>query len=166
MLITNKSNATSINNLYRLRSEIINSPSAANNSLKRNSLFLIKWPWIEWSLWRTQNAIFTLTRAYECELWTNKLLEASGINLNSGLENVYDKQKLQTRKAVVSSPYGGEMADSQMRIKMTNSNNSQRITVPTIESLSNRTRSWGGGGHSQNFHSSKINDSWSMILFK
>ena len=74
--------------------------------------------------------IFTLTRAYTCKLQTNKLLEASGIKLNSLLENVYGKQKLQTRKAVVSSPYGG-----QMRIKMSNSNNSQRITVLTMPKI-------------------------------
>ena len=121
------------NNLYGLRSEIINSPPAANHSLERNSLLLIKLPWIEWSLWRIQNSIFALTRAYKCKLWTNKLLEASGIKLNSVLENVYDKQKLKTRKAVVSSPYGGEMAASQMRIKMSNSSNSQRITVRTMQ---------------------------------
>ena len=121
------------NNLYVMRSEIINYPPAANNSLKRNSLLLIKLPWIEWSLWRIQNEILTLTRAYKCKLWTNKLLEASGVKLNSVLENVNDKEKLQTRKAVVSSPNGGEMAASQMRIKMSNSNNSQRITVPAMQ---------------------------------
>ena len=38
------------NNLYGLRSEIIDSPPATNNSLKRNPLFFIKLPWIEWSL--------------------------------------------------------------------------------------------------------------------
>ena len=118
------------NNLYGLRPEIINSPPAANNSLKRNSLLLIKLPWIEWSLWRIQNAILTSTRAYKCKLWTNKLYEASGIKLNSVLENVYDKHKLKTRKAVVTSPYGDEMAASQMRIKMSDSNNNQRITFP------------------------------------
>ena len=63
------------NNLYRFRSEIINSLSAANNSLKRNSLFLIDLSWVEWSLGRIENAILTLTRAYKCKLWTNKLLE-------------------------------------------------------------------------------------------
>ena len=120
------------NKLYGLRSKIINSPPAANSSLKRNPLLLIKLPWIEWSLWRIQNAIFTLTRANKCKLWTNKLLGASGIKLNSVLENVYDKQKLQTRKAVVSCSYD-EMAASQMRIKMSNSNNIQRITVPTMQ---------------------------------
>ena len=75
------------NNMNGLRSEIINSPPAASNSLKRNPLLLIKLPWIEWSLWRIQNAIFTLTRAYKCKLWTNKLFEASGIKLNSVLTN-------------------------------------------------------------------------------
>ena len=82
-----------------MRSEIINSPPAANNSLKRNSLLLIKLPWIEWSIWRIQNAIFILTRAYKCKLWTNKLLEASGIKLNSVLENVYDKQEAANEKS-------------------------------------------------------------------
>ena len=74
--------------------------------------------------------IFTLTRAYTCKLQTNKLLEASGIKQNSLLQNVYDKQKLQTKKAVVSSPCGG-----QMRNKMSNSNNSQRITVLTMPKI-------------------------------
>ena len=78
------------NKLHGLRSEIISSPPAANNSLKRHSLWLIKLPWIDWSLWRIQNTIFTLTRAYKCKLWTNKLLEASEIKLNFVLENVYD----------------------------------------------------------------------------
>ena len=31
-------------------------------------------------------------------------------------------------KTVVSSPYGGEMAASQMRVKMSNNNNSQRLS--------------------------------------
>ena len=96
-------------------------------------LLLIKLPWIEWSLWRIQNAIFTLTRAYKCKLWTNKLLEASGIKLISGLENIYDKQKLKTRKAVISSLHGGEMAANQMKIKMSNSKSSQQITVPAMQ---------------------------------
>ena len=82
------------NNLYGLRSEIIYSPPVANNW---NPLLLIKLPWIEWSLRIIQYVIFTLTRAYKCKLRTNKLLEASGIKLNSVLENVYDKPKLQTR---------------------------------------------------------------------
>ena len=43
------SNQSRRNNLHGLRSEIINSPPAAKNSLKRNS-FLIKLLWIEWSL--------------------------------------------------------------------------------------------------------------------
>ena len=49
------------------------------------------------------------------------------------MENVHDKQKLQTRKAVVSSPYGGEMVAIHMKVKMRNSNNSQRITVKTMK---------------------------------
>ena len=36
----------------------------------------------------------------------------------------------QRKKAVVSSPFSGEIAASQIRIKMSNNNNSQRITVP------------------------------------
>ena len=122
------------NNLYGLRSEIINFLPAANNSLKRNPLLLIKLPWIEWSLWRIQNAIFTLTRASRCKLWTNKPLETSGIKLKFVSENVYDnKPKLQTTKTVVCSLCGGETAASQKRIKMSNSNNSQQITVPTMQ---------------------------------
>ena len=121
------------NNLYGLRYEIIISPPAAINSLKRNPLLLIKLPCIEWSLWRIQNAIFTLTRLCKCKLWTNKLPGTSGIKLNIILENVYDKPKLQATETVVSSPYRGEMVASQMRIKMSNSNNSQRITVPTMQ---------------------------------
>ena len=121
------------NNLYVLGSEIINSPPAVNNSLKRNSLLLIKLPWIEWSVWRIQNVIFTLTRACKCKLWTNKLLETSGIKLNFVLDDIYDKPKLQTTKTVVSSPYGSKMVASQTRIKMGNSNNSQRVTVPTMQ---------------------------------
>ena len=35
-----------------------------------------------------------------------------------------------------------------------------------IGSLSSRTRSWGGGGHSGNFYSNRINDQWSTILFE
>ena len=38
------------NNLYGLRSETINFPPAANNSLSRDPLLLIKLPWTEWSL--------------------------------------------------------------------------------------------------------------------
>ena len=121
------------NNLYGLKSEIINSPPAANNNLKGNPLLLIKLPWIEWLLWRIQNTIFTLKRTCKCKLWTNKLLQTSEIKLKFVLDNVYDRPKLQTTKTVVSSPYGGEMAASQMRIKMSNSNNSQRITVPTMQ---------------------------------
>ena len=36
-------------------------------------------------------------------------------------------------KTVISSPYGREIAASQMRIKMSNRNNSQRITVSTMQ---------------------------------
>ena len=57
---------------------------------------------------RTQNAIFTLTRDYKCELRTNKLLEASEIKLKLVLENACDKPKLQMTKTVVNSPYGGQ----------------------------------------------------------
>ena len=46
----NASGSFRISNQYGLRSEIINSPPAANNSLKRNSLLLIKLIWTEWSL--------------------------------------------------------------------------------------------------------------------
>ena len=124
-------------NLVGLRSEIINSPPAANNILKRNPLYLIWLPWIEWSLRRIQNSIFRLTRDRKCRLWTNKLLEISGIKLKFVLENVYDKPKLQpklqTTKTVINSPYGGKMAASQMRVTMSNNNNSQQITVPTIK---------------------------------
>ena len=120
------------NNLYGFRSKIINSPPAAKNSLKSNPLLLIKLPLTEWPLWRIQ-AIFTLTRACNCKLWTNKLLETARIKLNFVLENVYDKPKLQTTKTVFSSPYGSEIAASEMTIKMSNSNNSQRITVPTMQ---------------------------------
>ena len=63
----------------------------------------------------------------------NKLLQTSGIKLELVLENVYDKPKLQTVKTVVSFPYDGEMAASQMRVKMRNINNSQRIAVPTMQ---------------------------------
>ena len=50
--------------------------------------------------------------------------------LNFVLENVYDKPKLQTTNAVASSPHGSKMATSQMRIKISNSKNSQRIAFP------------------------------------
>ena len=42
------------------------------------------------------------------------------------MENVYDKK-------VISSPYGGEIAASQMTVKISNNNNSQKITVPTMQ---------------------------------
>ena len=113
------------NNLYRFRSEIINSLSAANNSLKRN-FALIDLSLVEWSLWRIENAILTLTRAYKCKLWTNKLLEQTELCFGECLW----KPKLQTTNAVASSPHGSKMATSQMRIKISNSKNSQRITFP------------------------------------
>ena len=56
----------------------------------------------------------------------NKLLHTSGIKLKFVLENVNDKSKLQRTKTVVSFPDDGEMAASQMRVKMSNNNNSQR----------------------------------------
>ena len=61
------------------------------------------------------------------------LVKTSGIKLKLVLENVYDKLKLQTTKPIVSFPYGGEMAASQIRVKMSNNNNSQRIIVPTMQ---------------------------------
>ena len=64
----NASGSFRISNLYWFRPEIINSLPAANNSLKRNSLFLIDLSWVEWSLGRIENAILTLTRAYKCKL--------------------------------------------------------------------------------------------------
>ena len=59
--------------------------------------------------------------------------ETSGIKLSSVLENVYDKPKLKTTKIVVRSLYGGAMAAIQTRIKMSNSNNSQRSQFNNAE---------------------------------
>ena len=61
------------------------------------------------------------------------LIEISGIKLKLVLENFYDKLKLQTTKTIISSPYGDEMAARQMMVKMSNNNNSQRITVPKMQ---------------------------------
>ena len=48
--LINASGSFRISYLYGLRFETINSPPAANNSLKKNPFLLIKLPWIEWSL--------------------------------------------------------------------------------------------------------------------
>ena len=67
----------------------------------------------------------------------NKLpLETSGIKLKFVLENVSDKPKLQTTKTVVSSLYGSKMTASQIRVKISNNDNSQRITVLTMRKAS------------------------------
>ena len=99
---------------------------------KEKSLLLIFLPWVEWSLRGIQMRYLSWTRAGQCKLWTNRLLDASWIQLKFVLENVYDKPKLQKKKTVFSCHYGGEMATSQLKIKMRNSN-SQRITVRTIQ---------------------------------
>ena len=57
-------------------------------------------------------------------------IETSWIKLNFVLENVNDKPKLQMAKRIFSSPYGSEMAASQMRIKM---RSSQQITVQKMQ---------------------------------
>ena len=41
--------------------------------------------------------------------------------------------KQQTIKTIISPPYGDEMAASQIRVKMSNNNNRQRITVMTMQ---------------------------------
>ena len=63
----------------------------------------------------------------------NKFIETSGIKLTFVLENVYDKPKLETTKAVVSFPCVSEMVASQMTVKMSNNNSSQQIAVPTMQ---------------------------------
>ena len=91
-----------------MRSDTVNSPPAANDSLERNPLLLILLPSIEWSLWRILNAIFTLTRHCKCKVWANNLLETSGIKLKFVFENVYDKPRQETIQTVVSFPSGGQ----------------------------------------------------------
>ena len=53
----------------------------------------------------------------ECDIYIDKSLRIPGIKLNSVLENVYDKQKLQTRKAVVKLSLwrrdGGQLYEDQ-----------------------------------------------------
>ena len=109
------------NNLYGLRSEIIYSLPADNSSLKRNALLSIKLPWFEWSLWRIQNALFTLTRAYKCKLWTTSFLRLLGSNWTLFWRMFMTNQSCKRQKqssALLT-------ASSQMRIKMSNSKNSQ-----------------------------------------
>ena len=57
--------------------------------------------------------LWTNKSPLDIQLWTNKILEASGVKLNSALENVYDKQKLQTRKAIIGSSYSGQPGGDQ-----------------------------------------------------
>ena len=98
-----------------MRSDTVNSPPAANDSLERNPLLLILLPSIEWSLWRILNAIFTLTR--HCKVWANNLLETSGIKLKFVFENVYDKPRQETIETVVSFPSGGQPDEGKKQFR-------------------------------------------------
>ena len=84
---------------------------------------------------RIQNAVFTLTRDCNENYKQISFFRLLGLPLEFVSENVDDKPKLQMTKTAVRFSYAGEMAASQMRVKMSNSNNknNQRITVPTIQ---------------------------------
>ena len=93
------------------------------------SLCSVHTPWM-----LEQNFLVSTSSSVNKRIWTNKFLETSGIKLRFVL--------LQTTKTVVSSLYCGKMSASQMRLNMSNNNNSQGITVPTMKEQRVASQPW------------------------
>ena len=81
---------------------------------------------------KNSNAIFKLTRACKCKLWTNKLIELSGIKPKSVVEIIYDKLKQQMTTALpVLERCGQGQNEQQQQPANHSSNNAETVRCLT-----------------------------------